>query len=129
MKSSVHKNVAASCYGEDIAYFGGHFNPITVIGSKSKQGFVGCLQQFYFNGVSVTMTLKSSVDHWTLSWASRQFDVFSNNYDKLSAIEKPEHTYEWNLPMMLWKTSICIKETCVTFDNTWPLLTDFRRSF
>ena len=33
-------------------YFGGHFNPIHVIGSLSKIGFSGCLQHIYYNDVS-----------------------------------------------------------------------------
>ena len=50
-KPSPYGHGDSGCLGGDIAYFGGHFNPITAIGSKSKQGFVGCLQQFYFNSV------------------------------------------------------------------------------
>eukprot|EP00794_Sanderia_malayensis_P004634 gene4634-5241_t len=47
-KKSPFGHAEAGCGGNDIVYLGGHFNPITAFGSTSKQGFVGCLQQFQY---------------------------------------------------------------------------------
>ena len=61
-KKSPYGYVDFGCSGGgDIAYIGGHFNPITVIGSKSKQGFVGCLQQVYINTVRYTTSFLQGV--------------------------------------------------------------------